>query len=207
MSLSPEREGRITASIFASAIGIGYDSRQKLWRQLTGREQKFEGNDATQWGNDNEHHAISEYELVTGNIVMTCGDDQAFHIHPEHDWLGCTPDGFAEVRVDCLSYQQIVIEVKCPASLNLYDGVPAHYMPQVQGQMAITGKQMAHFICWTPDDFSVQEVWFHPEYWNQCLELLTEFYQCILTDTEPKRKRKPVLPVVEVVEIAGSLAF
>jgi hypothetical protein len=69
MSLSPERDGRITASIFASAIGIGYDSRQKLWRQLTGREPRFEGNEATQWGNDNEHHAIDAYEIYTGNLV------------------------------------------------------------------------------------------------------------------------------------------
>ena len=66
MSLSPEREGRLTASVFANAIGVGYDSRQKLWRQLTGREERFTGNAATEWGSENEHHAITAYEVATG---------------------------------------------------------------------------------------------------------------------------------------------
>ena len=59
MTLSPERNGRLTASLFASAIGIGYDSRQKLWRQLTGREERFQGNAHTQWGSDHEKDAIT----------------------------------------------------------------------------------------------------------------------------------------------------
>jgi hypothetical protein len=74
--LSPKREGRLTASIFASAIGIGYDSRQKLWRQLTGREDRFAGNEATQWGNDCELLAIDAYEALTGNLVECAGDNQ-----------------------------------------------------------------------------------------------------------------------------------
>jgi putative phage-type endonuclease len=188
MSLSPEREGRITASIFASAIGIGYDSRQKLWRQLTGREPRFEGNEATQWGNDNEHHAIDAYEIYTGNLVADCGDTQQFHIHPWHDWMGCTPDGFVG---------KTVIEAKCPASMRLYGCVPDHYMPQVQGQIEITGSEKAHFICWTPDGLEVFEVRQNRDYWNTCLELLQDFRQCIINDVEPKRRSKPVMPVVE----------
>jgi hypothetical protein len=80
MSLSPEREGRLTASVFASAIGIGYDSRQKLWRQLTGREERFSGNVATQWGSDNEIRAITAYEVATGEIVEAAGGKQGFVI-------------------------------------------------------------------------------------------------------------------------------
>ena len=87
MSLSPEREGRLTASIFASAIGVGYDSRQKLWRQLTGREERFQGNAATEWGKDNETRAITAYECFTGEIVEAAGGKQGFVISPTHDWL------------------------------------------------------------------------------------------------------------------------
>jgi putative phage-type endonuclease len=197
MSLSPEREGRITASIFASAIGIGYDSRQKLWRTMTGREPRFEGNDATQWGHDNEHNAIDAYEIYTGNLVADCGDTQRFYKHPEHDWLGCTPDGFTEARTDCLSYQRMVIEAKSPASMRLYGNVPAHYMPQIQGQMEITNCEFAHFICWTPDGLEVFQVPRSRDYWSMCLELLQDFRQCIIDDVEPKRRSKPVMPVVE----------
>jgi putative phage-type endonuclease len=186
MSLSPERAGRLTASVFASAIGIGYDSRQKLWRQLTGREEAFAGNEATQWGQDHEQFAIDEYEYVTGNIVVGSGDNQQFIMLD--DWLGCTPDGIVDNKIN--------VEVKCPFSLRQYFTVPAHYMPQIQGQMAITGTKLTHFICWTPDEIEVYEVFFNVPYWQQCLELLTEFWEHVKTDTEPKRKKKPTLLTV-----------
>ena len=192
MTLSPKRAGRLTASVFANAIGIGYDSRQKLWRQLTGREERFQGNSATTWGSDNEIHAISLYQAVTGEIVESAGDKQGFVIHPEHDWLGCTPDGYAG---------DIVIEAKCPASMNLYGKVPDHYMPQVQGQMAITGKSKAHFICWTPQEFEIHEVPASPEYWAQCFELLSDFWQCMQEDKEPNKRKKPTLPQVNYTRI------
>ena len=104
------------------------------------------------------------------------------------DWLGCTPDGIVGGKIN--------VEAKCPASLRQYYGVPAHYMPQIQGQMAITGTKLTHFICWTPDDLEVYEVPFSEEYWQQCLDLLAEFWECVKTDTEPKRKKKPLLPTV-----------
>ncbi len=189
MSLSPEREGRLTASVFASAIGIGYDSRQKLWRQLTGREEKFAGNSATQWGSANEHHAISAYEVHTGEIVQSAGGKQGFVISASHDWLGCTPDGFVG--------SDIVIEAKCPASMNLYGKVPDQYLPQVQGQLFITGRKLAHFICWTPEGFEVWEVPFDEEYWHVCIFALSEFYSCWKSDLEPPKRKKPILPTVE----------
>lgn len=188
MSLSPERNGRLTASNFATAIGIGYDSRQKLWRQLTGREEKFQGNSATEWGAAHEQDAIRQYQVITGELLDRKGQNQEFFIHSVLDWLGCTPDGFVG---------QTVIEAKCPASLQVYGKVPDHYMPQLQGQMAITGKSLAHFVCWTPDDFEVWEVPADEEYWQQCLELLTEFWLCVKEQTEPPKKKKPTLKTVE----------
>ena len=188
MTLSPERAGRLTASNFATAIGIGYDSRQKLWRQLTGREEKFQGNSATEWGVAHEQDAIRQYQVITGELVDRKGQNQEFFIHSVLDWLGCTPDGFVG---------QTVIEAKCPASLQVYEKVPDHYMPQLQGQMAITGKSLAHFVCWTPDDFEVWEVPADEEYWQQCLELLTEFWLCVKEQTEPPKRKKPTLKTVE----------
>lgn len=189
MSLSPERDGRLTASVFANAIGIGYDSRQKLWRQLTGREERFQGNAATEWGSDNEIHAITAYEVATGEIVEAAGGKQGFIIHPKHEWLGCTPDGYVG--------DHIVLEAKCPASMELYGKVPDHYMPQIQGQMFITDRKLAHFVCWTPEGLEVFEVDFSAEYWLICFEALSEFWECWQNDVEPKRQKKPILPTVE----------
>jgi putative phage-type endonuclease len=196
MSLSPYRAGRLTASVFASAIGIGYDSRQKLWRQLTGREERFAGNTATAWGHENEKHAILAYEVLSGEIVEACGDKQGFVIHPEHDWLGCTPDGYVTT-----SEGEIVIEAKCPASMQLYGKVPDHYMPQVQGQMAITERNLAHFICWTPEAVEVYEVPRNEEYWKMCFEFLNDFWQCVQNDVEPSKRKKPTLPQVNYERI------
>lgn len=196
MTLSPQRSGRLTASVFANAIGIGYDSRQKLWRQLTGREERFHGNAATQWGSDNEVNAIRQYEIMTGNLVENALKGQEFVIHPSHDWLGCTPDG---IVVD--GFDRIVIEAKCPASMNLYGEVPAHYMPQVQGQIEIASADRAHFACWTPEGFEVYEVPWSEAYWSECFALLSEFWDCIKNDEEPKKRKKPTLPTVEYRKI------
>jgi putative phage-type endonuclease len=189
MSLSPDREGRLTASVFASAIGVGYDSRQKLWRQLTGREERFTGNAATEWGSANEVNAITAYEVHTGDIVQSAGGKQGFVISPTHDWLGCTPDGYVG--------SDIVVEAKCPASMNLYGRVPDHYMPQVQGQLFITGRKLAHFVCWTPEGFEVHEVPFNDQYWDKCMTALSEFWVCWTKDVEPPRQKKVILPTVE----------
>ena len=191
MSLSTKRAGRLTASVFANAIGIGYDSRQKLWRRITGREERFQGNAATEWGSSNEVNAIQQYEIMSGNLVDNVLNGQEFVIHPAHDWLGCTPDGivFDDMR-------KIVIEAKCPASMKLYGEVPAHYMPQVQGQIEITSSDKAHFACWTPEGFEVFEVPKHEEYWEECFALLSEFWDCVKNDEEPKKRKKPTLPEV-----------
>jgi putative phage-type endonuclease len=189
LSLSPEREGRLTASVFANAIGVGYDSRQKLWRQLTGREPRFEGNAATEWGKDNEIHAITAYEVATGDIVQSAGGKQGFVISASHDWLGCTPDGYVG--------SDIVVEAKCPASMQVYGKVPDHYMPQIQGQLFITGRKLGHFVCWTPEGFEVWEVPFDEEYWHVCIFALSEFYSCWKSDLEPPKRKKPILPTVE----------
>jgi hypothetical protein len=70
-------------------------------------------------------------------------------------------------------------------------------MPQVQGQMFITGRKLAHFICWTPEGLEVWEVPFDEDYWHVCVFALSKFYICWKSDQEPKRQKKPILPTVD----------
>lgn len=196
MILSPERDGRLTASLFASAIGIGYDSRQKLWRQLTGREEKFQGNANTQWGSDHENDAILKYEIETGDLVSYSRNRQGFLIHDKHDWLGCTPDGIVYK-----GQESLILEAKCPSNMELYGKIPDHYMPQVQGQMEISGLRKAHFLCWTPTGFEVFEVEKNEEYWTECFQFLSDFWACVKEDREPPKRKKPTLPTVEYRKI------
>lgn len=196
MKLSPERNSRLTASNFAAAIGLNpYQSRQKLYRQILGLEPRFKGNEMTEYGNLHEPDAVDAYEAETGTIVEAANERQQFIIHPEHDWLGCTPDGFINDIKDML------VEFKCPYSQRLYENVPAYYLPQIQGQMMIAGAAYCHFVCWTPDDIAVWGVASRQDYQDEMLELLAEFWHSVQSREEPKRKKKPLLPEVSIERI------
>ena len=189
--LSPEREGRLTASNFGAAIGVNpYMSRQKLFRTIKGLEPKFEGNEMTQWGNDHEQDAVDAYEAAHGVIVLDAGDKQAFVIDAVHDWLGCTPDGRVAGEADRL------LEVKCPYN-KMYKDIPAYYMAQIQGQMYITQHHQCDFVAWTEDELRVWRVDYNETYWEVMFKMLNEFWDYVQDDIEPKRKRKPVLPDVK----------
>lgn len=183
MALSPLREGRLTASNFAAAMGLSrYASRAKVFREMTGRIAPFEGNAATRWGQRHEPRAVGDYERLTGSVLAQAGEEQNFHIHPAHDWLGCTPDGFTEERL---------VEIKCPYSEKPFglDRLRFEYMPQVQGQMEIVGLEEVDLVCWTRRRIEVWRIARSRDYWAWMLGLLHEFKHHLDTDTPPPRLR------------------
>ena len=190
MALSPKREGRLTGSVFSAAMGINpYMSRQKLYRQLKGIDPKFEGNDATAYGNANEHNAVDAYEAEIGVICSATGDNQAFIIDFENDWLGVTCDGFVN--------QVRLVEFKCPFG-DMYREAPPHYVAQAMGQMAVTGFTECDLVAWSPDELKIWRIQFSLEYWDVQLQLLKDFWKYMQDDIEPKRRKKPVMPGVEI---------
>jgi len=106
-----------------------WQSRQKLWRVLTGVEERDPVNDNMLWGINNEYKAVAAVEAITGMLFQYTGSNQK-HYTTDVDGilLGATPDG------ECGSTGA---EVKCPQKLT--DSPPPHYLPQVQGQMLIAG--------------------------------------------------------------------
>lgn len=173
------RKYRLTGSDFAAAIGISpYKSRQALWREKTGRELPFEGNEMTLWGEMNEANAISQFEIETGHIVHPVG----FLVHPDYDWLGVSPDGLVNPS-GC-------VEVKCPFTRKPYEDVPAHYLPQVVAESEVTGRD-CWFVSWTPDETRIWRVTKSKDYWDWMFPLLQDFWRCVQDDTEPKRQKKP----------------
>lgn len=188
MSLSPERKGRLTASNFCAAMGLSkYQSRQSLYRQIKGIDPKFEGNEATQYGIENEPNAVDAYEINQGVILLDSGNNQKFVIHPYYDWLGATCDGRTQERL---------VEFKCPY-YEMYKDIPEQYIPQVMGQMAITGYKQADLVAWTPEELKIWRIEFSEEYWKIELDLLHEFWEHIQKDEEPKRKKKAIMPEIE----------
>lgn len=186
------REGKLTASMFAGACGLGPGSRQQAWRRVLGLET-FEGNAATDWGTENEPVALESYKAIgvrkDTEITLT-----GFVVHPEHEWLGASPD--------LLIGSTGLGEIKCPASQKLYEEVPPYYLCQVQGQLEVTKREWCDFIVWTPEAMSITRIQRSPVYWQWMYERLAEFWMYVVAEVEPPRMKREPAPVIP--EIIGA---
>jgi putative phage-type endonuclease len=172
-----DRAGRLTASQAAAALGMcKFTSRAKLWRQITGREPAFEGNAYTQYGNDNEHHALATMEARMGVFI----DKGRFVPHPFLKWLGASPDGFID---------GLPVEVKCPQKI--HEKCPEHYEIQMMVQMACTKAPKGYFGSWTPDEMMIQEIEFDSDWWDNYIHpgLDHFWHEYVGKDVEPPRGR------------------
>lgn len=146
------RLGKVTASRLAdvlATIKTGEAAARANYRvelvaeRLTGLRSQGFTSQAMQWGVDNERAAVAAYELETGRIVSDVG----FIVHPEITDSGASPDGL--VGDDGL------IEIKCPETKThvhtlLHKKVPSQYIPQIQWQMACTGRAWVDFVSFDP---------------------------------------------------------
>ena len=150
---SPEwfamRAGKVTASkvsdVMSAITTAGYKNylADLVVERLTGNKTESFTNAAMQWGVDQEPLARAEYEVKTGNFV----DQIAFVDHPTIVNFGCSPDGL--VGDDGL------IEIKCPNTAThidyvMQDKVPTKYIPQIQCQLAVTGRKWCDFVSFDP---------------------------------------------------------
>lgn len=149
-----QRMGKITASRFADAIatstrdGKPTAARQTYMRTLvaeilSGRPKHSISSQAMTWGTEAEQFAREAYELETGLVVAEAG----FTTHYDFDFIGGSPDGL--VGNDGL------IEIKCPHDEQVHigtwlEGMPADHMPQVQGNLMVTGRSWLDFISFDP---------------------------------------------------------
>lgn len=176
-----ERAKRLTASDFGAALGLNpYCSRQKLWRIKTGLET-VETNFHIQRGIDNEIFAIAAYEVETGSLVSQAG----LVLHPEHDWLACTPDGL--VGHDGL------LETKCPAKIRVEP--PEYHVAQCLGQLECTGRAWCDYAQWCEGEIAVTRLHRSQEFWAWALPLLEEFWECVRELREPARRARPRFPI------------
>lgn len=154
---SPEwmlaRAGHCTASRFSDVLAkikTGEAASRRNYRlqlvteRLTGLPVDGYQNSAMQWGVEQEPFARAAYEARSGLIVMPVG----FITHPKLRWVGASPDG--------LVGEDGCLEAKCPAVsthhvVTLLDGVmPSEHIPQVQGQMWVTGRRWVDFVSFDP---------------------------------------------------------
>jgi putative phage-type endonuclease len=147
------RAGCLTASRMADAMamlksGKPSESRNKLLieilaERMTGDAAPHFVNDAMRWGIEQEPHAKSAYEAVSGNLLDACG----FILHPSIEHFGASPDAFLDADA--------VVEFKCPTTTThigwlLAGAMPEQHKPQVLAQLACTGRTRAVFVSFDP---------------------------------------------------------
>jgi hypothetical protein len=146
------RLGKVTASRITDVLAKGKsgealtreDYRYELVVQrLTGDPGESFTNAAMEWGTTTEPQARIVYEAEMGLFV----EQVPFVLHSSIEWFGCSPDGLVQ--------DTGLVEIKCPSSKNhikyLNAGKPpAKYVPQMQCQMAVTGRQWCDFVSFDP---------------------------------------------------------
>jgi putative phage-type endonuclease len=171
------RRGKLTASNLGAALGqVSYTSRAAALQRALGTD-KFVGNCATQHGQRNEMNGITDYQILSGNIVEATG----VWVHPDYDWFCGSPDG--------LVGEEGMIEVKCPFykrpnGQRLHTSVPVHYWMQVNALLEITGRKWCDYICWGPEGFVVHRVSPDPITFEYLLNFYSQFYSAIAARAE-----------------------
>lgn len=191
-ALSPMRAGRITASRVPAILGLSpYQSRNDVLREMVreayGADREFVGNVATEYGQRHEPDALHAYERLHGVMTFGGGD---FVIHPDHDWLGCTPDG--------LVGDDGIVECKAPyrASYTHIDE-RQDYMAQVQFQLACTGRQWCDFVVWYPHETNVSQAMADPDWLPANMPALEAFRADYLAAIASEETAAPFLaPIV-----------
>lgn len=185
------RRHKLTGSNVGAALGLNpWKTPQDLIRQMVreyhGAEPEFQGNVATEWGTFNEDGATAEFTLETGLLVQPCG----FFVHPEHEWLGASPDG--------LVGNHALVEVKCPYGLRDKSKPEfktakeqPHYYAQMQIEMACTGRSVCYFYQWAPQGSKVEEVHYSVQWLEENLPALMEFYDLYLSELDNPDHLKP----------------
>ncbi|KAF9595799.1 hypothetical protein IFM89_004201 [Coptis chinensis] len=173
-------KNKLTTSTFSTALGFWKGNRRnELWQEKVfapvGDSIAIASRSAVDWGVLNETAAIERYKNITGRDVSSLGF--AIHAEPKFDWVGASPDGLVG---DCPGGG--ILEVKCPYNkgkpeLGLpWSAAPFYYMPQVQGQMEILGREWVDLYCWTPNGSNIFHVCRDQGYWDLISGILSEFW-------------------------------
>jgi hypothetical protein len=148
------RSGCATASAFIDIVAVGKRNGEPLkartdylWKvateRLYGTPVESASARSLDWGIELEPYAKAAYEEETGYVII----ESDFVPHPTIAHCGGSPDGLVSTDGG--------IEVKCPKDRRIHmqtwqNGMPVDHMPQVQGNMWVTGRKWWDFISFDP---------------------------------------------------------
>ena len=198
-----QREGRITASNFyrvftkVESMKVNEEnSADKLVDSLLGKAKPPTNLPALKYGRDMEPIAVKEFIKYFKKHhkdvrYRECG----IFIDKTKQYLGASPD----LLIECSCCGEAVVEIKNPFSianeipsadnlsyLCMCNGQVAlkqqhQYFAQVQGEMAITKRQLGYFFVYTQKGYHLETIRFNATYWHRLEENLTWFYSNCLS--------------------------
>lgn len=165
--------GKVSASHFSEVLSKKSGRRTYLFRllgeRLSGESYEGYSNKAMENGIETEPEARAYYEALYG-VVEQVGFVQM------NDDVGCSPDGLVS--------EDGQIEIKCPFPSThvryiLENKLPAVYVPQIQGQLWVTGRKWCDFISFDPRvevrRFWMKRVYRDEEYIKMLAEAVNAF--------------------------------
>jgi putative phage-type endonuclease len=204
---SPEwfeaRKSKVTGSIVGAILGINPwstpdDAMRTMVRSHFGAESEFTGNIATEYGVMNEPNAITDLEITKGYDVEEVG----FIVHPEHDWLGASPDGFI--------LHDAVLEIKCPFGKR-HDIDPnftpaidqPHYYAQTQIEMYCSEREWCYFYQWSPYGDKLESYKLDQHWIDENIPRLKAFHdQFLIECKDPEKYLAPLVKSVKADKLA-----
>lgn len=191
------RKQGIGASEAAAVLGLcPYQTPYTVWLDKTGRAKAFEGNIATQRGQELEAKARSLYELISLEDMPP-----AIAVHPKYEIMRASLDG---LRAD----GKLILEIKCPGEANhalaQAGKLPGHYEIQVQQQLAVTGADLCHYFSYYDKDESHALIEVTPDVAAQAVIIIKilEFWEkYVVTNTPPPLTDRDVKIINDNAEI------
>ncbi len=139
------KRGIVSASHFKEVLnkktGRSLYMRKVAAEILTGQTEETYTNKIIENGTDTEAEARECYEHIYHEKVVQVGFVKM------NEWVGCSPDG--------LIGKDGTGEIKSPLASThidyiMKDAMPPVYIPQVQGQLWVTGRAWCDFISYNP---------------------------------------------------------
>ncbi len=191
-----QRVGMITGSRVGGILGLSPfatpdDVMRSMVREHHGAPSEFEGNVATEYGNEYENAAIFALEQELGIQVEETG------FHKSYDYLGASPDGLVGINQ--------VVEIKCPygkrnaTSSEEFKSAreQPHYYAQMQIEMLCTRREECHFYQWAEGASRYELVVVNDEWLNENGPKLKAFHDEYLTIIADEKLSKPYLEALE----------
>ena len=173
------------------------NSADKLFDSLVGKAKPPTTLPALKYGSDMEPIAVKKFtKYFKKHYKAVRNRDCGIFIDKTKQYLGASPDLLIEYY--CCGKE--VIEIKNPFSIA--NEIPSalnnlsylrmsneqvalkqqhQYFAQVQGEMAITKRQLGYFFVYTQKGYHLETIRFNATYWHRLEENLTWFYSNCLS--------------------------